>query len=119
MVNPASVPTGLSKVRREREEENAGVDVPSKKSRKAGQSGVPEPTPEAGNQIASGKGEDENNGTLEENAEGAPQENAEISHKSDPASVEPSAIPTATPEAATRPEAPTQEVYRIPSYAGA
>lgn len=36
MVNLVSVFMGLFKVRREREEENVGVDVLSKKSRKVG-----------------------------------------------------------------------------------
>uniref|UniRef100_A0A7I4BMG7 SWIRM domain-containing protein n=1 Tax=Physcomitrium patens TaxID=3218 RepID=A0A7I4BMG7_PHYPA len=119
MVNPASVPTESSKVRREREEKDAAIETPSRKSRKAGKNGAAGVAGDARVQITAGKGEDRNNGTLGGNAERGPQGVAgSIGGEGNPGSVDPSAAPAATAEGASRPEAPGEVVYRIPSYAG-
>lgn len=120
MVNPASVPTESSKVRREREEKDAAIETPSRKSRKAGKNGAAGVAGDARVQITAGKGEDRNKGTLGGNAERGPQGVAgSIGGEGNPGSVDPSAAPAATAEGASRPEAPGEVVYRIPSYAGA
>jgi len=111
MVNDESSP---SRVRRKREEEIA-AGTPSKKSKRGGRDA--EASPE---KSSSKIGEDGDNGTIVvegNNAEESPQEIG--SDGNAPSAVDPSAAaPAVTPEAASRPEPPAQEVYRIPSYAG-
>jgi len=90
-----SKPVESSRVRKERDEENAAVETPSKK-RKHSIAGA----------IVQGNGEDGNN--AEEEVAGIVSDGNAPSH-----------APAVTPEAvASLPEAPAREVYRIPSYAG-
>lgn len=121
MVNHESSP---SRVRKKREEENnsnnnyaSSIGTPSKRSKRLGKEAV---SPDASEKISPKKGEDGNNGSSagEKNS----QEVAEIGNEDGhaPSSVDPGVHPPAggTAEAASRPEPPAQEVYRIPSYAG-
>jgi hypothetical protein len=97
MVNQEGGPTQSSRVRREREEENAGAGTPSKKRRHGGRNEVAEAAPDVSGKGAPKAGEEGNNGTVEGSAERNLHE---------------------TPEGVARAEAGAQEVYRIPSYAG-
>lgn len=117
MVNHASSspskPAESSRVRRERDEENAAaLETPSKKSRHAGKDSIPEAPPDVAGPIAQGNGEDGNNADQKELQESVGIVNDENAQ----ASVDPSPAPAGTPE--PRPEPPAREVYRIPSYAG-
>lgn len=118
MVNHESSP---SRVRKKREEENVAIGTPSKKSKRGGKDVASEAAcPDVSEKISPKKGEDGNNAiTAEGNEDENPQGTAEeIVNDGNTHSVDPSAAPAATPEAASPPEPPAQEVYRIPSYAG-
>jgi hypothetical protein len=118
MVNQEGGPTQSSRVRREREEENAGAGTPSKKRRHGGRNEVAEAAPDVSGKGTPTAGEEGNNGTVEGSAERNLKEGAEAGGDGNEVSGDPSAAAAATPEGAARAEAGAQEVYRIPSYAG-
>lgn len=119
MVDQESGAAESSRVRREREEESAAVGTPSKKRRQGRKSEVAEGAADGSGKVAAKAGEDGKNGVVEGNAERTPQESGEAGDDGGKPSGDPSAAAAGTVEAASRPEAPGQEVYRIPSYAGA
>lgn len=116
MVNQEGGVTEPSRVRREREEENAGVGTPSKKRRHGGKSEGGEGGRDVSGKVASKAGEGGDNGVVEGNGEKNAQEGA--GGGGGGGGVDLSGAAAGAPEGASRPEAPALEVYRIPSYAG-
>ena len=114
--------TESSRVRKDREEENAGVATPSKKRRQGGKNEAAEASPDGSGKFPAKTGGDGNNGTVGGNGEKTPQESAGAGDDGNGASVDPTGAGAgagaATGEGAARPEEGAQEVYRIPSYAG-